>query len=455
MKGAFNLKIISLAKSLDKPLYAVGGIVRNFLIDGSFAADIDLCAPIRAEEFLLALEKHGFNVITTVKRTGTIIFCDDQNKYEFTSFRKEKYVGGEHTPYQTEFTENIVDDALRRDFKCNAVYYDIAGDKIVDVLGGVDDINNKILDTVTDAKLVFCHDGLRLMRLARFSGELNFKPSDKVISAMKSYAKNILEISSERIYTELNKILISDTAYSFSNPKGHYVGLKILEQTGVLDYIIPELTKGRDMPQRADFHDYDVLEHSLRAVLYSPKETRLIALLHDVGKPYALEKDNNFYEHAKYGECIAEKILNRLKASNQTIVQAKAVIKYHMLDIDCKMKESKLRKFFVENILILPQILLVKQADFSACKDDLSVCPAVKKWQALFDKMKADGTPFTYHELKISATDLIKIGYVGKAIGWELEKLFLACILQPNLNKRERLVAFAKADFEGKKDKNN
>lgn len=450
MKRAFNDKIISLAKSLDKPLYAVGGIVRNFLIDGSFATDIDLCAPIRAEKFLLALEKRGFKIITTVKRTGTIIFSDGELKYEFTSFRKEKYVGGEHTPYETQFTEDIVEDALRRDFKCNAVYYDIAGDKIVDVLGGVDDINNKILDTVTDAKLVFCHDGLRLMRLARFSGELNFKPSDKVISAMKTYAKNILEISSERIFAELNKILISDTAYSFSNPKGHYDGLKTLEQTGVLDYIIPELTKGRNMVQRADFHNYDVLEHSLRAVLYSPREIRLISLLHDVGKPFALEKDGNFYEHAKYGASLAQNILNRLKASNQTISETKAVIKYHMLDIDCKMKESKMRKFFVENILILPQILLVKQADFSACKDDLSVCPAVIKWQKLLKQMKDDGTPFSLSELEISATELIAIGYVGKDIGQELNELFLTCILQPKLNNKAKLLGLARAHFESK-----
>jgi len=447
MKIALDDRLISLARSLDKPLYAVGGIVRNYLIDGSSLTDVDLCAPISTKDFCFAINKYGYHVITTVDRTGTVIFSDGKNKYEFTSFRREKYIGGEHTPFETEFTENIKEDALRRDFKCNAVYYDIAKDEIVDVLGGVEDIKNKILDTVTNAKAVFCHDGLRLMRLARFCGELDFTPSEDVILGMKEYAKNILEISPERIFEELKKILSSDTAYPFSNPQGHYVGLKILDRTGVLDYIIPELTRGRNMLQRADFHDYDVLEHSLRCVLYSPKEVRIIALLHDVGKPYALEKDGNFYEHAKYGEMLAEKILNRLKADNHTIRQAKAVIKYHMLDMDCKMREGKLRNFLVKNQSILEELLFIKQADYSACKNDLGVCKTVKKWKELLFKMKGDGTPFSLLELQITAKELMDLGYEGREIGRELDLLFNACILEPKLNKKDLLLAKAKKDF--------
>lgn len=456
MKIALDNKLISLARSLSKPLYAVGGIVRNYLINGSGATDVDLCAPISAEEFCIEIRKHGYHPITIVERTGTVIFGDQENKYEFTSFRKEKYIGGEHTPFETEFTENIVEDALRRDFKCNAIYYDIAKDEIVDVLGGVEDIKNKVIDTVTSAKNVFCHDGLRLMRLARFCGELNFTPSEDAILGMKQYAKNILEISPERILVELYKILYSDTAYPFSNPKGHYFGLKILDQTGVLDYIIPELTRGRNMAQRADFHNYDVLEHSLRCVLYSPKNQRLIALLHDVGKPYALERDNNFYEHAKYGEKIASDILNRLRADKNTIKKARAVIKYHMLDMDCKMRESKLRTFIVQNQSIMEDLLSIKQADFSSCKDDLSICPAVKKWQELLDEMKRDGTPFSIKQLDICATDLIEIGFRGEEIGKELDDLFFACVIDPKINEKNTLLERAKKDFaRGKPAKNS
>ncbi len=447
MKIALDNRLISLAKSLDKPLYAVGGIVRNYLLDGSSLTDVDLCAPIGAKDFCLALNKYGYHVITTVERTGTVIFSDEKDKYEFTSFRREKYIGGEHTPFETEFTENIKEDALRRDFKCNAVYYDIAKDEIVDILGGVEDIKNKVLDTVTNAKAVFCHDGLRLMRLARFCGELDFTPSEDVILGMIEYANNILEISPERIFEELKKILSSDMAYSFSNSQGHYVGLKILEQTGVLDYIIPELTKGRNMTQRADFHKYDVLEHSLRCVLCAPKEVRLIALLHDVGKPYALEKDGNFYEHAKYGEILAERILNRLRADNQTIKKAKAVIKYHMVDMDCKMKEGKLRNFLVKNQSILDDLLFIKQADYSASKDDLSTSKTVEKWKDLLLKMEVDGTPFSLSELEITAKELIDLGYEGKSIGRELDLLFNACILEPKLNKKDLLLAKARKDF--------
>jgi tRNA nucleotidyltransferase (CCA-adding enzyme) len=337
-----------------------------------------------------------------------------------------------------------VQDALRRDFKCNAVYYDITNAKFVDPLGGITDIKNKVLDTVKQAEQVFESDGLRLMRLARFSGELNLKPTEEVFFGAKKYAENIKDISVERIFDELKKILVADKKYSFSSRTGHYDGLKILDKTGVLDHIIPELTLGRNMAQRKDFHNYDVLEHSLRAVLYAPENVRLSALLHDVGKPYCMMRDGQFYNHNVEGARIAEEVLKRLKAPNERVREVVFNAKYHMLDLDLKMKESKVKRFIAQNYCRIFDLLALKQADYSACKDDLNISNGVVKWQKIIEKIKEQKVPTDLSMVEIDGKDLVEIGYKGKEIKETLKKLFLFAVDNPKENQREKLYEIAK-----------
>ena len=444
MELFFDIKVNKLASVLSKPLYAVGGYVRNFLIDQSLADDVDLAGAIPIPEITDKAKALGLFIVAEYPRTGTVVFSDGKLKYEYTCFRKEEYrLGGEHKPIRTEFTDDIIVDAKRRDFKCNAVYYDINEKKIVDPLDGVNDIKNKVLDSVIDADKVFSHDGLRLMRLARLCGELGFSPSKRVMVSAKKNAKNICDISAERIYDELKKILRSDGKYPFSDKKGHYHGLKILSETGVLDYVMPELTLGRNMFQRSDFHDHDVLEHSLRCVLYAHESVRLDALLHDVGKPYCMIEYGRYHDHPFMGEEIARKILNRLTAENDTIKRVCFMVKNHMLDIKNDVKESKLRRFIVENYKFIPQLLMVKQADFSGSKDDLSKAPTVDKWEKLIEKMRSDGTPFCLKELNITSNELQALGYNGKALGDVMNELNVMAILNPTLNENTALVKIA------------
>lgn len=454
MKSLLSNEIISFAKTLRKPLYVVGGAVRNYLINQTESEDVDLAAGIPAEEFLVALNSFGFKVLATYKHMGTVVFSDRTRKYEYTAFRKEKYVGGEHVPTLTEFTEKIEEDARRRDFKCNAVYYDVVSGEYVDPLGGINDIENKTLDTVVEPEKVFSNDGLRLMRLARFAGELNFTPTESVLLAAKKYADNITAVSGERIYEELKKILVSDTKYEFSDKRGHYNGLKILDRTRVLDRIIPEIVEGRKMAQRADFHKYDVLEHSLRCVLYADASVRLDALLHDVGKPYCMKRDGWYYSHFIEGVKIAEGILKRLRVDKETIKRVLFIIKTHMVDIDCSMKTEKVRKFIVENYHgYFKQLLLVKQADYRASLEEEFVAPAVAKWTKILAQMKEENTPFTLKELKINASDLIELGFKGEEIGKELRKLHMIAVKKPENNQYETLLKTAKEDLNTKQEK--
>ena len=445
MKNIVDLKIENFAKCLSYPLYFVGGVVRNFFIDQKFSTDLDVCGATSVEEIEKSLKNHRGKVVASYKRTGTIVFALNGKKYEYTQFRKDGYsAGGKYQPDEVEFTLDINEDAVRRDFKCNAVYYDIVGEKFVDPLGGIDDINNKVLDTVKEPKEVFSHDGLRLMRLARFCGELGFTPTQEVIKSARVNASNIEDISVERIWEEIKKILVADQKYSFSPKDGHYKALKVLDQTRVLDIIFPQLAQGRGLSQRKDYHNYDVLEHSLRCVLYAPKNIRISALLHDVAKPILMAKNGNSYGHDKDGAKIAKTLLKGLKADNKTIEKTYTIISAHMLDLDCKIKENKIRKFIINNYDLFEEILALKQADFSACKDDLSISPTVKKWREIYQKMVDEKVPFSIKQLKINATDLIELGFKGERIGKELSLLLELCIDYPKKNDQKTLLNKAK-----------
>ena len=449
VKVIIPLTLIKIAERLSAPLYVVGGYVRNFLIDGTLSSDIDIAAPLSTEEVVSAAESLGFKVVAEYKRTGTAVIFDGERKYEYTRFRTDVYdKGGAHTPVCTEFTDDIKLDALRRDFTCNAVYYDIVRDEIVDPLGGVSDIETKTLNTVKSPSEVFSSDGLRLMRLARFTGELNFTPTGEVLKGAKEYAKNIKDIAPERIYDELKKILVADTKYPFSDKVGHYSALKVLERTGVLDILFPELTAGRGMTQKAEFHKYDVLEHSLRAVLYADKSGRLAAFLHDVGKPFCKITYGTYKGHAERGEAIARDILKRLKADKRTVDRVAALVKFHMFDVKCDEEESVVRRFIVGNLAILSDLLKLKQADFTAGKDQPHIAPAVSKWLDIYRKMQSDGTPFTLKDLKITAKDLIIIGFNGRSVGEELKFLFKFAVDNPENNVKKTLREKAAADFK-------
>ncbi len=440
MKKLFSKKIVNLAEKLEKPLYAVGGVVRDYLAYNIFSSDVDICSPLNVEEVCKVAESLDIRVVSRYKRTGTAVLLDGKVKYEFTSFREDVYKeGGEHTPDITIATEDIQKDALRRDFKCNAVYYDIKNGEFCDPLGGIEDISNKIISTVKDAKEVFSHDGLRLMRLARLSSELNFIPRSETLYGARKNCDKIKDISAERIFAELIKILSSDKKHPFSDKQGHYNGLKILEEIGVLEIILPELYLGKGISQRSDYHKYDVLEHSLKSVLYADSDVRLSALLHDVGKPFTFNRDGNFYLHAKEGKSIAEEILKRFKAPNYEIKKTCFLVKNHMLQVD-DMREEKLKRFIADNFNNIDDLIKIKKADFMALKDEDVPKDFLSRVTNIKSKMLSDGTPINLRDLKVNGKDVESFGVEKKDIGKTLEDLRYLCIDEPSLNNREKLL---------------
>lgn len=432
-------KLNNLAEACAFPLYLVGGTVRDGLagLNGG-ATDFDICAPASAEDLISAAEGCGATVTAVYKNTGTVKLKYGEEEYEFTSFRSDEYVRGLHRPVNTFFTDDIVLDARRRDFKCNAVYYDIRSGKICDPLGGLEDIRRRRLTTVADAEKVFGEDGLRLMRLARQAGQTGFEPDEECICGAFRSSALICDISPERIWAELNATLHADERYGVEY--GQYAGLEILERTRVLDRIIPELTAGRGMVQPAAFHSHDVLEHSLRAVKYAEGSVRLAALLHDAGKPYCKIKSGSYHGHEEESARISEEVCARLRVPKRLAAETRRLCLLHMYDLRGDTRESKIRRLIVKNYDILDKLLLVKQADFSACRDELSTAPCVERWSSIYNKMRAEGVPFTVGQLCVSGADLINAGVEPRRVGKICAILLEECATDGALNRSGRII---------------
>lgn len=443
MRSILPKNLLLLAERCPKPLYVVGGSVRDFLAGfENCSHDWDICAPISAEEFATIATQSGCSVKAVYKNTGTVKLQDCEGvDYEFSCFRSDKYLRGTHVPVEIFFTNDIMLDAKRRDFTANAIYFDITSNAFVDPLDGIKAVSQKRLTTVDKAEKVFGEDGLRLMRLARQAAQLGFSPDADCLLGATQNAALIKDISPERIFTELSVLLVADQKYN--NIDGPYHGLRLLEQIGVLAHIFPELALGKDMAQRADFHKYDVLEHSLRAVKYADVNVRLAALLHDVGKPFCKLRDGNSYAHPQEGAAIATQILMRLKAPKKMVERVHALVELHMYDFDCNTSENKLRRFFVFNFELLEDLLKVKQADFSACADVLSVAPTCKRWKTLLAKMQSEKVPFTYKQLAVTGKDILALNIPPQHVSLILKQLLAHTAVCPQDNDKLRLLKLA------------
>lgn len=220
--------LTELSKLLPCQLYVVGGFIRNSIL-GIKGDDIDICGAIQVEELAKILEKSKFDVKIKNKFVGTALISTGETKFEFSSFRREFYKeGGAHTPERVEFIDSLEEDAKRRDFTCNSIYYDIENDKFIDIYGGIQDCQNKILKTIETPDFVFAHDGLRILRLFRFECELNFKIDKATLAGAIKYSSNVRDISGERVIYEITCILHSGRRYpGYSEPKAY---LKVFKQ---------------------------------------------------------------------------------------------------------------------------------------------------------------------------------------------------------------------------------
>lgn len=435
MKIQLEEKSAKFISSLGENVYVVGGYVRNSLC-GYKCTDIDIAGPIPA----LALNLPPRTAMNMVNhRMGTAQLICDGVKYEYTPFRVEVYGnGGEHTPSHVSFTTDINADAQRRDFCCNAIYYDVKRDELIDPTGGLRDVEQKILRGCN--KHVFESDGLRLLRLVRLASELNFKIDGETARSAKSLNDRLADITSDRKRTELDKILCADTVNDV--PNAQYRGLKLLKQLELWKNLIPEIAACDGVAQPEQYHKYDVMEHTFRCVLNSAPihNLRLAALLHDVGKPYCLNKFGNFHGHEKSSGIAARIILNRLHYPNDVIEQVVRLCSMHMYDMRGETKEAKVRVFVAKNFDIIDKLVALIRADKLATgmanADEVN---APHRFEIVRDKMIEEGAPILKRSLKISGKDLADMGFESEAISAALESLWRDCVINPKNNNAEWL----------------
>jgi tRNA nucleotidyltransferase (CCA-adding enzyme) len=209
--------------------------------------------------------------------------------------------------------------------------------KIIDPHNGIEDIKKRVIKAVGNAKTRFKEDPLRMLRVARFSSQLEFTTEIKTIEAIREKNYKILEVSKERWVNELDKILVSDCPQ---------IGLETLAHTGLLNYIIPELSLQVGYDQNSKYHSLPLWEHTLQVInnVNADIILRWSALLHDVGKPFVRKKNKksgyyNYIKHDLLGAEIVEKIGRHLKFSNDRREQIKNIVLHH-LDEDSPLKEA-------------------------------------------------------------------------------------------------------------------
>lgn len=427
-----NAELKRLAKLFppERPLYAVGGCVRDEIL-GREVFDIDLTSACLQEEAEKYAKAAGMRVLLGSKRLGTVMIKGEKS-YEYTPFRVDSYPAGSgvHKPASVRFTEDIEEDARRRDFTVNALYYDILRGDTLDLLGGKADLDARLLRAVDDPRRVLGEDGLRIMRLYRFVAVLGFFAEEKTAAAAREMSGLLGDIAPERIRVELDKLLAGEHAAE---------GLRGLIGCGAMRVIMPEFCENIGVKQDPAFHMYDVDEHILRTVEYAPPRLRLAALLHDIGKGRCVREEGNMYRHAQVSAQMAEEIMTRLRYSKEQTRRTVRLVAAHMTDMRGDMRESKLRRFVANNADIIDDLteLIIADARAACGNADREKCLRIAR---LRDKMQKEGVPFGVGELAINGNDVMAFGYKGEEIGKVLNELFDLCLRGEKKNERKILL---------------
>lgn len=431
-------------------LYLVGGYVRNIVL-GLPGGDFDICSSALPYEAASIAREAGCSVIEKAVSLGTIeIHINTGNTrhiFEHTTFRRDFYPpGGEHRPYRVAFTQKIEDDARRRDFTIGTLYLDISTGNIIDPTGkGLPDIKQGVLRSAADSpEETIRDDGLRIMRMARFCSELDFSIEKPLMDCAKRYSKLLADISAERKRDELVKILLSDTKYPQIKGGGPLRGLEVLYDTGALKYVLPRLYMGNGIKQSEQYHKFDVLFHNIRACAAAPAKLslRLAALLHDIGKPSALEQYGKMYGHEIIGESLAKEELADLKFDNKTIKNVLPLIKNHMFDLEAKAKPKTIRRRAVMlGKEAFKDLIELRRADVAASGFNVEKVDSSNNWQEELKKMEQQQVPWSIKELNITGTEISQILGTGpsKTVGQILNILHKECVSSPANNKNNLL----------------
>jgi len=413
------IKIIKMLECAGHSAYIAGKSVRDFIMKND-NEDIYIVtsAGLRELRFLFP----------SAVDCGNYVIIKD-NKHCFY-MRKYKSDGEER---------NINTDLIRRDFTINSMAYN---GKLIDVRGGMDDIEKGIIRSIKPPEECFKENPIRIIRAVRYACVFGFEIEEKTKQAMSEYAYLLKNVNQNKLRDELNKMLLSN------NPEK----MMLLHKYGILKYIMSELDICFDTPQKNKYHIYNVGEHIMVTVKNTPKDLllRWAALMHDIGKPQCLSKDGSgvihFYGHHKHSAEIASNILYRLRFESGFIDDLCVLVENHDVRIEPSMPSVK-HMMARTGSELFEKLLILQQADTSAKNPIYSAEKTERTEQVrdLYKRVIAENQPYLISHLLITRKDLLKLGVkTGRDITNILRELLDEVIISPKLNNREYLIKRAR-----------
>ncbi|MBO7214480.1 MAG: hypothetical protein J6V66_03170, partial [Clostridia bacterium] len=393
--------------------YAVGGFVRDNLL-GKPVFDVDVTTDATPDQILKVFK--DFKVYLTGIKHGTVTVNSLGEHIEVTTYRVDGEYNDNRHPDTVKFVTDLSKDLARRDFTVNAMAFD--GEEIIDLYGGREDLKNKIIKAVGDPYQRFEEDALRILRGLRFASTLGFEIDIETARAMEEKAHLLKNVSVERIFVELTKLLL-----------GKGVESVLTKHKNVIFTVIPELKLCDGFDQNTKYHSFDVYMHTVKSVALSEadKAVRWALLLHDIEKPSCYTVDGNgvghFYGHQPRSAKTAVAILKRFKADNKLIKLCNDLIYLHDIKTEISRAEIKklLRSYGAETI---KKLACVKVGDgvahapeYAKVRRELSV-----NFQNAVEDIIEKGECYLLKDLKVNGNDFKLLGYKGLDIKNALEK---------------------------------
>ena len=366
-------KIISeLSREIQIDAYLVGGCVRDLMLNPSKdAIDVDIMVEGDGIAFAKILaQKINVPKIVPFKKFATAKIPYKEFEIEVASARLEKYDKSSRSPSEVTLS-SIQDDLLRRDFTVNAMAVSLNEQnfgEFFDPFNGMEDLNNKILKTPLDPDTTFSDDPLRMMRAAYFASKLSLSIEKNCLESIKENAERISIVSQERITNELFKIL---------GTKKPSIGLDILQQSGLMTFVFPEISVMYGLDQSNEYHHKDIFYHTLEVVdnaaqLSDKLDLRLAALVHDIAKPktrrLSKSKGYTFYGHDDVGARMLKGISTNMKFSNSTRDYITKLTSLHLRPISLAKKDvtdSAIRRLIVDAGEEIDDLMKLCRADIT------------------------------------------------------------------------------------------
>lgn len=446
MKDLINQNALHIYNSLRNAgyeSYFVGGCVRNLLMNIP-VTDWDITTNATPEEIQKIFPNSFYdNVFGTVGVKYNSYEEGDIGYAEVTTYRTERGYDDFRHPGEVKWGKTLQEDITRRDFTINALALELVNNqpKIIDFVNGQQDLKAKLIRAVGDPDKRFKEDALRMLRAIRFCAQIGFGIEEKTFSSIKNDAKLINNISKERIREELLKILSSNDPYR---------GIMKLDEAGLLQFIIPELTEGKGISQERPgrHHTTDVFTHNLLSMKECPSKDPIVkfaALLHDIGKPKVASKDSEgyvvFYNHEVVGARIAKDIAMRLRFSKKESEKIYTLIRWHMFTVDENITDSAVRRFIrrvgVENV---KDMIDLRIGDRLGGGTQTAESWRLKKFKERLEEQL--NPPFSINDLAIDGNDVMeKLNLPpSKRVGEILQILFEEVDEDMSKNDREYLL---------------